>query len=51
MNAVSIYLLRTKFWQILALVIGLCVLGQMVAAISLIRSMESTGEFDGHQLI
>ena len=44
MNAVTIYLLRAKSWQILALIVGLCVLGQMVAAISLIRSMESTDE-------
>jgi hypothetical protein len=44
MNAVTIYLLGAKSWQILALVIGLCVLGQIVAAISLIRSMESTDE-------
>jgi hypothetical protein len=44
MNAVTIYLLRAKSWQIFALVIGLCVLGQIVAAISLIRSMESTDE-------
>jgi hypothetical protein len=44
MNAVTIYLLRAKSWQIFALVIGLWVLGQIVAAISLIRSMESPDE-------
>jgi hypothetical protein len=44
MNAVTIFLLRAKSWQIFALVIGLGVSGQIVAAISLIRSMEGPDE-------
>jgi hypothetical protein len=44
MNAVTVSLLRAKSWQIFALVIGLGVSGQIVAAISLTRSMESPKE-------
>jgi len=41
MNVVTIFFLRAKSWQIFALVIGLCISGQILAAMSLIRSMES----------
>lgn len=44
MNSVTVFFLRAKSWQVFALAIGLGVLGQIVAAISLIRSMESPDE-------
>jgi hypothetical protein len=37
MNVVTIFFLRAKSWQIFALVIGLCISGQILAAMSLIR--------------
>lgn len=44
MNAVTVLLLRAKSWQIFGLVIGLSALGQIIAAISLIRNMQNPDE-------
>jgi hypothetical protein len=41
MNILTVFLLRAKSWQIFALIIGLGVSGQIIASISLARSMES----------
>jgi hypothetical protein len=44
MSALTIFSLRAKSWQIFALVMGLWVLGESVAVMSLIRSTESPDE-------
>jgi hypothetical protein len=44
MNAIGVYFLRAKSWQVFALVIGVGIVGQLVAVISLIQSMESPNE-------
>ena len=45
MNAITVFFLRAKSWQVFALVIGLGIVGEIVATISLMQSMENPNQF------